>query len=199
MAQHPAALNPALYTDFAACAFFVDNVCGWDDLVFPAVGVNLIGPAVDPTANLTYMTLDFTDAKDCVVHVTYQMPHSWKVGSNVNFHIHWQPSNTDVGSCNWEVRYQWRNATGDVASAAVSAWALVPKAVTPGGVARVAQMDTLASFIGTGKGVSSLLQIELRRLGTTDAFTGDAMLVSLDLHYQIDTVGSVTESSKYGL
>jgi hypothetical protein len=172
-------------------------VDAWDDMLSPVTGINLPGTPADPIWNSTLATLDFQNAKTHVAQIVYQMSHQHKQGTDVRFHLHWQPSNTNTGACSWTIKYQWRNTMGDVAdTVGTGGWASTTVNLTPGGVAGVVQVDELVVLSKPLTTVSSLIQIQVQRNGTTDAFTGNAQVLAFDLHYQKDTNGSATEYSK---
>jgi hypothetical protein len=57
------------------------------------------------------------------------------------------------------------------------------------------QVLTNASGInGAGKTISSILQIKLYR--DDNVYTGDLLVTSFDIHFEIDAIGSGTEYSK---
>lgn len=63
----------------------------------------------------------------------------------------------------------------------------------------VHNMTSFASIAGTGKNISSMLICRLFRNSShaDDTFTGkSAYLLEFDLHFEVDTMGSRTETAK---
>lgn len=131
------------------------------------------------------------------VHFTIQMPHDWKEGSNIYPHVHWTPVSATAGNVVWELEYSWTNinvafpGSSNMASAATAA----------GGVAWVHKMTKLLSggldyISGTGKTASSMLVCRLHRNAGvgSDTLAADAAFLEFDLHYQINRIGTDTES-----
>jgi hypothetical protein len=94
-------------------------------------------------------------------------------------------------------------ATVDAAAATTAAAATDAAATAAGGTAWVHKMTDLVeggnNYIdGTGKGISSMLVLRLHRNAGagSDTLAADVALLELDLHYEIDTVGSRTASTK---
>ena len=58
----------------------------WDDLRAPATGINPVGQVSPPTVNSVDGSLVF-DVNNAVC-VWFQMPYSWKIGSNLYPYIH---------------------------------------------------------------------------------------------------------------
>jgi hypothetical protein len=179
----------------------------WDDLRITPGSFDRPG-ASDPTYVLYYPnggaigTYALQFAKDNIASFTVQLPHGYKQGSNIFIHLHWntgvrgaQESGSTVG---WKVDYCWANINGvfdDMQVADLSD--------TCDGVAHKHLMTPEVQITGTNKHISSMLICNIRRsdTGTDDTWTGTAsgqlpILLEVDFHYEIDTVGSKTQSSK---
>ena len=99
-----------------------------------------------------------------------------------------------TGNVLWRLEYKIANIDGTF-----------PAALTPldvldagDGVADKHQMASFASIAMTGYTVSCMLLILLSRIGGdgTDTYTGTAKLNEFDIHYQVDSLGSVEEYTK---
>jgi hypothetical protein len=168
---------------------------GWDDLVIPATAVNPPGGVQAATQNITELTLDFENGKDCRIDLVYQMPHRWKVGGELRFHLHTFRSTNETGKvARWLVK--WRYAIEDSASKA--AWtddAAVLIAVPSGTGPKIIPIK---AFTMAGCGISSCVQIQLTRTAThsDDTYNGNVEVYNLDGHYQIArAMGSTNEGS----
>lgn len=128
-----------------------------------------------------------------------QLPHSYKEGTNIYPHIHWTPKASEPGNVEWNLDYTWVNydATTPLAFPATATSTVV---ATGPFVQRTHLITSLASggLNGAGKKVSSILICRIWRnsANSADTYSNDAGLLSLDFHYQIDTVGSREEYVK---
>lgn len=165
----------------------------WDDLRAPATAINPIGPVSAPSPDATTPGLLFEAGKDQMIYIVMQLPHTWKMGTSIYPHIHWEPATNNIGTVKWQLSYRWRNH-GATAAALTDLTLLT---LTTGGVANVLRYDAFDTISGDTKDISSMLQIALSRTGTADSFTGSARLLEFDIHYQVDSRGSRQERSKY--
>jgi len=176
----------------------------WDDLRFPVSAFRLGGS--NPPANVqindngagsagTY-ALEFEDqaVNEEQIWGIAQMPHSWREGSAVGFHVHWVLEDTTSCNVRWCVEYEVlgigdappANTTTDCVDAA------------SGGTA-AQQLDDVESIDMTGGTISDLIAFRLYRNSShaNDTCNGkDAWLYTADIHYQIDRPGSRLELTK---
>jgi hypothetical protein len=133
---------------------------------------------------------------------TIQLPHSYKHGTSIYVHVHWTPGangSTESGRLvGWKLDYTWANINGAFASMAT---ADLQDACN--GVNHEHNMTPDVEIAGTGKTVSSMLVCNIKRTdtGTDDTWAGTGsgslpMLLEIDFHFQIDTVGSRQRTSK---
>ena len=168
----------------------------WDDLRFPASGLNPPGPVNAPSVNSTLGTLTFEDGATRVVAGLAQMPHAWLEGSAVEPHVHWiQPASGDVV---WQLEYRVMPAIG---AAFPSAWTTVTSTnsrSTYPGSGNWVQITRFPSIDMTGLEISAMILFRLSRLGgdALDTLAADVDLLEFDIHYQIDTPGSGQEFIK---
>jgi hypothetical protein len=175
---------------------FRPPLIGTEDLAVPATLVNPAGAPAAAQYDPDWACIVFPNGSTTVADLSFQIPHSAKLGTTAVFHMHWQPSSTDTtGTADFTLRYQWRNNDGAV-GVAVASWATEPCTLTPGGVANALYYGNLCTLTKADGGLSSILQIRLERTGGTDGFTGDVRAMSFDCHIQIDSSGSTTPSSK---
>ena len=136
----------------------------------------------------------FSDTQVNVLYFSAQLPHSYKEGSNLEFHIHVAYPDAVAGNSVWYFTYSWANI-GDAFPAPSSA--TVTKSSI--GVVDGHQLIELKADIdGTGKKISSILLCSIQRTGThgDDNYGNVIYLVSGDFHYQIDSLGSRTMDAK---
>jgi hypothetical protein len=129
-----------------------------------------------------------------------QMPHSWKEGTMIYPHIHWLPKSSESGNVQWNLDYSWQNY--DSATPLVFPTYTTSTVVTSGpfvaNTHRITSLTGGTGLDGTGNKISSILICRIWRNSSNgaDTYRDDAGLLSLDFHYQIDTVGSRAEYVK---
>jgi hypothetical protein len=128
-----------------------------------------------------------------------QMPHKWKLGTDLHLHLHWtarQRSTEEAGNTvNWRVDL---SAAGiGVAFPAATTYDLTDTVIGSDDDHLV--VEATAVVPGAALTLSSILSGRVYRLAG-DSFTGgnnvDPLLLELDLHHQIDRPGSREEYTK---
>jgi hypothetical protein len=192
----------------------VGNATAWDDLriepnVRQAAGVGV--PAFEkyfddaPGTSRGVFLYSFTDeavaGNEKEVFFSMQMPHNWKVGSDISMHVHFVPAAT-VNSSDiiWGLEYTWK-AIGQVFGDTVivySSTTLMPDdANITAGKHYIAEFTDLAPG-ATASGLSSILIGRLFRHSSnaSDTYTDKVGLLYIDAHYQVDSFGSDEEYIK---
>jgi hypothetical protein len=134
--------------------------------------------------------------KNDIASFTVQLPHGYKAGEDIKVHVHWTPGGRGVtesgNTVGWKVQYAWANIAG-----AFGAMATADLSDAANGVNGEHNMTPEATITGSGKGISSMLICNILRTdtGTDDTWTGSGsgnlpMLLEIDFHYPIDTIGS---------
>jgi hypothetical protein len=137
------------------------------------------------------------------VYFDVQMPHDWKEGTDIEPHVHWVSADTAGASgtdvC-WGLEYTWANINGTFGNTT-----LIYGDTQSNGAGETITVDKhyytdLTTISGSGKTISSMLVCRLFRdaagVGGTDDYDDDAGLLEIDFHYQVDTIGSRTETAK---
>jgi hypothetical protein len=166
----------------------------YDDLRFPATGINPPGAASDPDRDTTDGTLLFDAASTEIIVGVAQLPHSYKYGTNITAHIHWCPTNTNTGNVYWRFEYELQEIGG-----IFTGFTTANTLEVADGVAEKHQIHGLATIDGSAvDSVSAIIKWKLSRIGgdATDTYNADARLLELDFHYQIDGFGSDDEYTK---
>jgi len=186
----------------AEFSVLIDNVFGdsvvWDDIRVPAQNTKINPLASEPAFESWQNGLfafHFDPANDSTnsLHFSAQLPHSYKEGTDLCAHIHWSPKTTNEGSVVWKLEYTIISINGTFASSDT----LI--CIDPAdGTAFKHQFEDLGDISGTGLTISAMLVGRLTRAGdhTSATFTGDAVLLEIDFHYQLNTVGSQQENVK---
>jgi hypothetical protein len=173
-----------------------EHLVGYDDLRFPAQGINPQGAAAPPTVDnvLTDFpgTLLFAGDQENVIAGVAQMPHAWRPGSTIYPHIHWSKPVGSANAVDW-VLY-WRHL--GFAGVGPEAWVGPIAGVIAAGDPTVSNVQCITSFGGismTGKRESSMLCWRVHRLGLTDADNGLARLYEMDFHVLVEKQGTASE------
>lgn len=127
------------------------------------------------------------------LHGSAEIQHDYKEGTDLSFHVHWTPTTTNTGDIVWGVEYSIANV-GDAFPAPTTVTS-VPVAAS--GVVGKHAITNIVNIPGTGLKIGAVVRYRLfRQAGGTDTFTGNAFLESVGIHYQCDTVGSLSIASK---
>jgi hypothetical protein len=143
-------------------------------------------------------------AVDDFASFTVQLPHSYKQGSDISVHIHWTAGtrgNEESGKLvGWKIDYSWANINGTFASMQTADLSDECAAAD-----HTHQMTPEVTIDGhtSEKHISSMLLCTIKRTdtGTDDTWVGTAsgslpLLLEVDFHFPIDTMGSRSASSK---
>ena len=165
----------------------------WDDMRAPASLINPAGTVAPPTISTEDGSLIFSKGK--AISVWFQLPHSWREGSDIIPHIHFSKLTTGAGYPNFKIKYKWGNIGGIMPAfgSLISGTLEVSDSNTIDRQALIA----FGSLLGTGKRISSMVCVYLERVNdASDTYAGDVKLYELDIHYQIDSFGSIQEFIK---
>ena len=173
----------------------------WDDLRFPAQGINPPGQASDPTVESSTGLLLFSASQTNIIAGVAQLPHEWVEGSVVVPHVHWQKRVAGAGDVLW--RFEYDNVVNpnevSLLTYANVIDALTPVAGTPDdGAARRNLISSFGEVDMTDKLISCCILWKLSRIGgdVSDSYGDLARLVEFDIHYQIDLPGSFQQFIK---
>jgi hypothetical protein len=170
------------------------NIAGlWDDMRFPVVAINPPGQGSDPTYDVNELGYLFSANGTETLHIIAQMPHTYKEGSDIRPHVHWEPTNVNINNVVWRFSYRWRN-NGET----IGAWIDVDIQAAAAGIADTLQVNTFGSITKVDAKISSMLDIKLSRIGgdANDTYNADARLKEFDIHFQKNTNGSFLETIK---
>lgn len=185
---------------------YVGNATRWEDLKVPVNAVK-IKDKTDPLDEPKWdnfiggtALLWFEHNKGDDVVFTVQMPHAWKEGTAIMPHVHWTTgrdgdSAPGAARVTWGLEYYWANA-GDVFPTTTVA-ITGNTAPTSDGTIKLREhvITPLGAISGTGNhNLSSMLVCRLYRVNV--GYTGDAGLLEIDFHYQVDSDGSNQEYTK---
>ena len=166
----------------------------WDDTQQPAIQLRDVGahiPTIEQINGTSWWAPNFDAIGDQLAY-TVQFPHKLSEQATVTVtpHVHWMSSSDSANVVRWQLSYQWLN-TGEVLGADTT----ITVDGTPS--AYEAQKNYFAAQSKAGALISSIFAGTLTRItnGATD-YTGEVYLLFLDLHFQIDTLGSDSPGTK---
>jgi hypothetical protein len=132
---------------------------------------------------------------------TCQMPHSYKQGTDIYCHVHWTPgirgNEEGTNAVAWKLDYSWANIGANFGASAT-----IDMTDACENTDHQHLMTPQATITGTSKNISSMLICRIYRHDVAgDTWAGTAsgqlpILLEVDFHYEMDTVGSKTDISK---
>jgi hypothetical protein len=117
-----------------------------------------------------------------------QLPHSWVEGSDIRPHVHFTTPTQTATTLTWGLEYTWATINGVYGDTNILSQAIdCPVAYTH-------TICPLGTISGTGKKISSILICRVFR--TTGGYVGNGILLSVDFHIQLNSMGSYNELNK---
>lgn len=168
---------------------------GWDDLRFPAQGINPAGATNAPTVDTSVVpgTLLFSGSAVNLIAGIAQMPHAWFAGSAIRPHLHWAKTTSAAGGVEWEWCYAIAGA-GEVLPA-YSAWLPATEGVPNSDTAGKHATSKFPELTMTGKKESTIIAWQVRRnpAAVADTYATNARFFEFDIHYQMSKFGTIAE------
>lgn len=171
----------------------------WDD-IYPSsvsVGVGATAPTFS-AYNGGLRAYEFTGGvSNKELQVGYQIYHSYNEGSLIVPHIHvtFTSGATDAGkTIIFDLEYEWQNisATGAYSTATLQG----THTIAANNTVYRNQIISFGNLSGTNMGISSTFMTRLVRRQDLDNFTSSCWLLSADLHFEKNTIGSRQPTSK---
>lgn len=168
----------------------------WDDLRFAATNTRVNPATSKPDFDFTNVEYLFDDTDTETIVMIGQMPHAWQLGSNIEPHVHWLQDAS--GNVKWQLDYMIMDI-GDTEPGSFTTITTTNALETyTSGV--IHQYSDFAEIdMSSFNRVSAILIFKLSRLGgdEQDTMSGDARFKEFDIHFKMDTPGSVQEASKW--
>jgi hypothetical protein len=193
--------------------FLYGTATMWDDLRVSADTTKLAGSKdpgyavfkTDGAVSQGVFLYWFSDSTEEEVYFSVQLPHAWAEGTDIKPHVHWVAASTAVAAgtdaC-WGLEYTWANINGTFGNTALIYGDEQTNGATETITAGKHYITALPTISGSGKTMSSMLICRLFRSvsppipGYTDDLVGDAGLLEIDFHIQINSLGSDDEYVK---
>ena len=166
----------------------------WDDLRFPSANLKP-GTANVPTWDPTNGLQEFAIGDELFAQV--QLPHAWKVGTVLKPHMHWCKITSGPNLVRWQLDYKWAKI-GEVMDAAFTTIADETPDVSDGDTAYQHALTALPDITPAADvQISDMLICRISRVASAGASYGTrAVLFEFDIHYQLDSRGSIEEYVK---
>lgn len=164
----------------------------WDDLRFPASGINPVGPVNAASPSATNGSLEFAGNADKMVAGIAQMPHAWKQGSAIRPHAHLKFPTSATANTRWKLEWDIAEVNGNFAGS----WSSDTITVANPTNVNKHVIAAFAEIAMTGYKWSTIILWRVTRLSSSDAADNHNAVVELlefDIHYQSDGRGSIPE------
>lgn len=169
----------------------------WDDLVVPAMSVNPTGIAsamaviTDAAGWLGCLLAPAAGTPTCVF--AWQLSHQTDLTKDLKPHVHWVKCDATDNTGTVVFQANFRHIPLNGVASAWTGFSTGTLALDPGDVANKGALTSWTLSAGTYTwGISDLVVMVLQRNGGT---SGDAAVISGDLHYQKARFGSVQEAA----
>jgi hypothetical protein len=184
---------------------FYGNATCWRDELQSVTSARLTSPAGDfvlndPEGSIT-SKISSRYPTD-YVSMNLQINHDWALGTTIHPHLHWWQTTANVP--NWMIGYRWqKQGSAKTTAWTHQKWSSNSFTWTAGTLNQITELATIAAPAGYGE-VSDIVQIRLYRdytnvsllFGAGDPVNASQDFVNLDVHIQVDTLGSHLEYSK---
>ncbi len=164
----------------------------WEDLRFPAQGINPSGAPTAASFDTTtyYGTLLFSGSAENHIAGVAQMPHGWRAGSSIRPHIHWTKTVADAPSDG--VTWEFRAARVPISATAEAYGSWVAGTLVAGNLvdAELHCISAFGDYSMTGLTASDMVIWGLRRRGDTDSYSSVCRLLEMDFHFEWGSVGT---------
>jgi len=165
----------------------------YDDIIIQAANLRPSG-TTPPTFTVfkdSIYAIQFTNAQTDIVYGSFEIPHTYKEGTDLEVHLHWSPDSTNTGNCVFNFAYTIANMNGTFGAEATKTFTQAGS----GTINKHQYVSNNTNIDGSALYIGGIIVFALSR-PTGDAFTGNAFLHSIGVHYEIDTMGSRQRGTK---
>lgn len=165
-------------------------------------GVNPVGPATAPTEDPNGEGWLFSGGStDNVAVLVRQINHDCQQGTvTIVPHIHWRKTTAASGDVVWRLEYKLAAVGGDFGNfVQVGTDKKTPIAATTDNSTATRHLITSFGDLSVTVGLSTMIVFKLTRMASdtvNDTYGADALAISFDFHYPVDSPGSRGEYSK---
>lgn len=171
----------------------------WEDKAAPAQSVRQGANA--PTWDTTEVGWLFANAPPANQEIqgNLQLPHRWAEGSSLRAHIHWYL--TVAGAANEDVKWDLLYRVASIGGTFPAGWTTLEQTVDVSAYAIREHLYTEWTAIAVpSETISMMLDFRVQRdtADAADDHEQDVILKEFDIHYEIDSLGSWEELTKWG-
>ena len=117
-----------------------------------------------------------------------ELPHDYKEGSNITFHVHWQGITAPAGGTD-NVKWQCTYTVSRDGATLDAATPIYKESVITARYSFV--LSSFSAITGTNFKIGDQFLFSLERIAASaDDYAGDALIATVGLHYECDTIGS---------
>lgn len=139
----------------------------------------------------------FSSSIEQELYFIVQMPHSWKVGTTIYPHVHWVSGSNVSGSVQWGLEYTWSNPGVVFANSNIITGTGYAVGAGLANEHNITSLGTITPSVAVNDKISSILVCRIfRDVAVAGDYTGEAGLLEIDFHYQIDSDGSREQLTK---
>lgn len=175
------------------------NATVWDDIRVPLTTAKAAGvkdPGFDvfsPTSTARVYAFDGGTTEE-EIFFSAQVPHGYKIGTNLRPHIHLSPSDANTGVIVFRLDCDWSDRNGYFTSTSVE---YATTTISTDSNHQSLYTDFSTTTAVNFALVSGIIDCKLSRTPTGgDTYPSDAFVHEIDFHYEADTIGSRTETTK---
>lgn len=166
----------------------------WGVVQIP-VSAMIMSVSVPPnlTGHQAGYSFGFDPTADEIASFRVELPPDYKEGTDVVFYLHWSPPDANAGDIVWSFSHSWVNI-----ESAFPAATTIAITISTDSTADKHHRDGFAALTGTGKTIGSIIQCSIARDANngSDTYASDVLLHSMSMHYEKDTLGSRTITTK---
>lgn len=170
----------------------------WKDINFDPKSIKQ-GPVNPPTVgNLDSTGILISIFEDTSVvqsiHGSLELQHDYKEGSDIVPHIHWTPTTTDSGDVQWFLELYIKEGSTTLYSGTINVIATSTETAWEEIRSDFSAID--GTNLGIGSQISFRLYRDSRVSNSNDTLGADVGVFTVGFHYEIDTIGSRSITSK---
>ena len=118
------------------------------------------------------------------VYAEVHMPHDWKPGTKLYFHVHWAGSNNNTGTVTWRAAWQYARGYGLEAFSASTSVDITQANPATAFAHNIAEMTDAQAILPVNCEPDGIFMVAAKLQSKT--YTGSVFAFFLDMHYQSD-------------
>jgi hypothetical protein len=169
-----------------------DDGIAWDDIIiYPgALGTGASAPDLEVFAasgNLKQYAFAGSGATVEQLYGSFEIPHNYQEDTDLRPHLHVAGTVGAAGNCKFYMEYSIVNNNGTFPAPTT-----ISVVLTPGGTAWVHKAGEFDIIAGAGLNIGAVCIFRVYRdpADVADTYGSDVSLLSIGIHYQIDSFGS---------